>query len=164
MAFHVHKALGYALDVSARISDVHTDRSYLQEYKNYTGRGTSGHYSGFGDVFRSGPSEQHGGGGSSGVWSGAPMGGPPGSLGGPQGGGPSPYGGGGSFQQANQMASRLQQMAMEENGGRGSRSLEYQNGYPEEDEYSGPPGGMKRQMHSQGGSRGKKNRGGWGGR
>merc|ERR1719167_1293289 len=43
MAFHIHKALGYALD----------------EYKNFTGRGTSGHYSGFGDVFRAGPSGGH---------------------------------------------------------------------------------------------------------
>ena len=71
------------------------------------------------------------------------------------------YLGGGSFQQANQMASRLQQMAMEESGGRNTtrRHEDYQNNYEEGSEYGG--GGMKRQMNSQGGNRGKKNRGGW---
>jgi len=134
MAFHIHKALGYALD----------------EYKNFTGRGTSGHYSGFGDVFRSGPSEQHGG--PPGAWGGVMgggggqvnMGGQQRGMGGQQGGMGVPTGGmgsglqqggpgfigGGSYQQANQMANRLQQMAMEENGGRGGgrRSLEFQGG------------------------------------
>ena len=67
---------------------------------------------------------------------------------------------------------RLQQMAMEENSGRyrgsgGRRHHEY-----EHEELSGDfgngnngnnidRGGMKRQMNSQGGNRGKKNRGGW---
>ena len=75
------------------------------------------------------------------------------------------YLGGGSFQQANQMASRLQQMAMEENGGRNGngngarRQEDFQANYEEGSEYGG--GGMKRQMNSQGGNRGKKNRGGW---
>merc|ERR1719369_378128 len=61
------------------------------------------------------------------------------------------YLGGGSFQQANQMASRLQQMAMEENGGRsGTRRHEnFPANYEEGSEYGG--GGMKRQMNSQGG-------------
>ena len=69
-------------------------------------------------------------------------------------------GGGGSFQQANQMANRLQQMAMEEHGvrGGGRRHDDFQSGYEEGPEYVG--GGMKRQMNSQGGNRGKKNRGG----
>ena len=95
------------------------------------------------------------------------IGGSQGGMGGTQGTSGS-FGGGGSYQQANQMASRLQQMAMEENGGRGRRSVEYQGqgggreGNYHEDEYSGTQGGMKRQMHSQGGNnRGKKNRGGW---
>ena len=68
-------------------------------------------------------------------------------------------------QQANMMASRLQQMAMEENGSRYRRGryedyeecegqLDYGGNY-------GDRGGMKRQMNSQGGNRGKKNRGGW---
>ena len=71
--------------------------------------------------------------------------------------------------------SRLQQMAMEENGGRyrtggGSGRPRYEAGYDNyEDEGEGEYGeggdrggtGMKRQMNSQGGNRGKKNRGGW---
>jgi hypothetical protein len=185
MAFHIHKALGYALDVSPPCLVTVQVLSH-QEYKNFTGRGTGGHYSGFGDVFRSGPSEQHGGppGGWGGVLAGGQGGpmpgpqrgmvGPQGGMGGQQGGmggqqgSQGGYGGGGSYQQANQMAGRLQQMAMEENGGRGAsgrRGLEYQGGgggYRQEEEYGGgSPGGMKRQMHSQGGNRGKKNRGGW---
>ena len=104
------------------------------------------------------------------------MGVPTGAMGGGIQGGPGF--GGGSFQQANQMANRLQQMAMEENGGRGvggRRSLEFQQGgghghshgggqgggYGHQEEEYGAAGGMKRQMHSQGGNRGKKNRGGW---
>jgi len=149
MAFHIHKALGYALD----------------EYKKYTGRGATGNYSGFGDVFRSGPSENMAGNASS--WMTGPMGATAQSMGngaqiahiGPHG--QPNYIGGGSFQQANQMASRLQQMAMEENGGRNGarRHEEFQANYEEGSEYGG--GGMKRQMNSQGGNRGKKNRGGW---
>ena len=103
------------------------------------------------------------------------MGVPTGAMGGGIQGGPGF--GGGSFQQANQMANRLQQTAMEENGGRGvggRRSLEFQQGgghghshgggqggYGHQEEEYGAAGGMKRQMHSQGGNRGKKNRGGW---
>merc|ERR1711971_533630 len=94
------------------------------------------------------------------------MGVPTGGMGGSglqgQGGGGAGFIGGGSYQQANQMANRLQQMAMEENaGGRGGgrRSLEYQQGrghgqgqgYHQEEKYGGAAGGMKRQMHSQGG-------------
>ena len=137
----------------------------MKEYKKYTGRGATGNYSGFGDVFRSGPSENTGGTASN--WMSAQMG----TTGQSMGNGATiahigthgqpNYLGGGSFQQANQMASRLQQMAMEENGGRNGarRHEDFQTNYEEGSEYGG--GGMKRQMNSQGGNRGKKNRGGW---
>ena len=65
-------------------------------------------------------------------------------------------------------------MAMEENGGRyragGGGRPRYEAGYDNyedegDGEYSGGGGGggagTKRQMNSQGGNRGKKNRGGW---
>ena len=99
-------------------------------------------------------------------------------------------------QQANMMASRLQQMAMEESnmahGYRGNGGVVRQRQYEQvevrtasrtsqhlklsfqqeqydyedtgdrgEGEYGGGGSGMKRQMNSQGGNRGKKNRGGW---
>ena len=68
-------------------------------------------------------------------------------------------------QQANQMANRLQQMAMEENGSRYRGGRGRYEDYEECDgDYGGSygdRGGMKRQMNSQGGNWGKKNRGGW---
>ena len=155
MAFHIHKALGYA----------------LEEYKKVTGRGMPA-YSGFGDVFGGGQGQPQQGDG----WQGSPQwGGPGGSQQvGPDHGSMSPGqfghqmggGGGGSYQQANQMANRLQQMAMDGDGDRpssGARRGPFGGGY------SDGPGGMatsggggqKRQMNSQGGNRGKKNKGGW---
>ena len=118
-------------------------------------------------MFQSGPSENMGG--PSTNWMGGHMGSTGQNLGNGGGSvahisgthGQPNYLGGGSFQQANQMASRLQQMAMEENGGRSGarRHEEFPANYEEGSEYGG--GGMKRQMNSQGGNRGKKNRGGW---
>ena len=82
-------------------------------------------------------------------------------------------------QQANMMANRLQQMAVAEerqyhgghlsHAGHGHRRQQY-SGHHEDlghqdrhdgGEYCQDRGGMKRQMNSQGGNRGKKNRGGW---
>ena len=66
MAYHVHKALGFALEVRCTVCTVilHTTNwsmmimfSHIitsQEYKKITGRGSGGSYSGFGDVFRAG--------------------------------------------------------------------------------------------------------------
>ena len=130
----------------------------IQEYKKLTGRGAGGNYSGFGDVFRAGSVDN------------SPVPGP-GYWPGP---GPVDNVYYHQHQQANMMANRLQQMAMEENNAR------YRSGnggggrrYPDYDEDVEAGGvvdygnldrggsGMKRQMNSQGGNRGKKNRGGW---
>ena len=66
MAYHVHKALGFALEVRCTVCTVilnTTNWSMMimfshiltyQEYKKITGRGSGGSYSGFGDVFRAG--------------------------------------------------------------------------------------------------------------
>jgi len=163
MAFHIHKALGYALD----------------EYKKVTGRVMPANYSGFGDVFGAGPTE------GGGLW----MGGVPAT---PSGLPLNINPGIGTYQQANQMASRLQKMAMEEGTrrreepvqqrryvwdeaerrrGQGvrrrddDRREEWDEGARrneewevEEEGFAG--GGTKRQMNNQGGNRGKK-RGGW---
>jgi len=201
MAFHIHKALGYA----------------LEEYIKVTGRGMPAYsYSGFGDVFGStgtspipAPQGQGGGGGPGPVWPAPPQSGsrwqgqppqggsgagwqggmvnppswgdpapqsgsgggggwqgqPPqgGSGGGWQGGRPNHQMGGGSYQQANQMANRLQQMAMDGEGerqGGGARRGPFGGSYGEGMSSPGG-GGQKRQMNNQGGSRGKKNKGGW---
>lgn len=113
MAFHIHKALGFA----------------LEEYKNLTGRVNSGNYSGFGDVFRSGPTLALDG---AGLWGTGAGGGPgtgpgttlengslPGTISNQAGSSIQiPFNFGGGYQQANQMVNRLQQMAMEERGNR----------------------------------------------
>ena len=136
-----------------------------------TGRGSTGNYSGFGDVFRAEDNPGGGywgfGGGNLGV-AGGGVGGGGGGVVVPGGAGPGPvpvpenvyYH---QHQQANQMANRLQQMAMEENGSRYRRGR-YEEYEECEGDYGGnygDRGGMKRQMNSQGGNRGKKNRGGW---
>ena len=142
-----------------------------------TGRGSTGNYSGFGDVFRA-DNVDSAGGGYWGFGSGGVVGGAVGGVGGGVGGVVVP--GAGSVpgplpvpenvyyhqhQQANQMANRLQQMAMEENGSRYRGTRGRYEDYEEcEGDYGGSygdRGGMKRQMNSQGGNRGKKNRGGW---
>ena len=139
-----------------------------------TGRGSTGNYSGFGDVFRA--EDNPGGGywgfgGNVGV-AGGGVGGGGGGVGGVvvPGAGPGPLPGPENVyyhqhQQANQMANRLQQMAMEENGSRYRGARGRYEDYEEcEGDYGGSygdRGGMKRQMNSQGGNRGKKNRGGW---
>ena len=145
-----------------------------------TGRGSTGNYSGFGDVFRADNVDNAGGaywgfGGGSVVGGGA-VGGVGGVGGGGGGGGGLVVPGAGpvpvpenvyyhQHQQANQMASRLQQMAMEENGSRYRGGRGRYEDYEEcEGDYGGSygdRGGMKRQMNSQGGNRGKKNKGGW---
>ena len=138
-----------------------------------TGRGSTGNYSGFGDVFRAEDNPGGGywgfGGGNVGV-AGGGVGGGGGGVGGVvvPGAGPGPVPGPENVyyhqhQQANQMANRLQQMAMEENGSRYRRGR-YEDYEECEGDYGGnygDRGGMKRQMNSQGGNRGKKNRGGW---
>lgn len=154
MAFHIHKALGFA----------------LQEYKNLTGRVNPGNYSGFGDVFRSSPTLSLDGCGTWGAGPGvgniglmedpspaAPVGPHPVDA---QPGGSAiqqlPFNFAGNYHQANQMVNRLQQMAMEERGRRREEVSRRRGGgnWGEEDKRRG--GGVDSRANDEGLGRGRR--------